>query len=256
MSKHFASQVVLNIEIAPNTYQITLKPLTEGLTLPKPGQFYMLETAKGTDPLLKRPFSVFDYNDGTLSFLYRLRGKGTKMLATLQSAACINVLGPLGTYYPKPQGDFIVVAGGIGIASVYALIKEHPLQAVLFYGARLKSELILLDELKPLLKALYISTDDGSLGIKGTAVDALKAYLKRDMKLPIYACGPKAMLKAVADITRQNALKAFVSMEEHMACGMGACLGCVCKGLENSKATLLRVCTEGPVFDSEVLIWD
>ena len=169
---------------------------------PRPGQFFMIEVNKGTDPLLKRAFSLFRKTENGLQILYRVRGKGTEILKEMKEGSVIEVLGPLGTCYPLPSGDVVplVIAGGIGIASVFSFIEQLAGRAIVFYGARTKNDLLMHDELKGFAKEVMVSTDDGSAGQKGTIADSLSAFLSIPQS-PIsnylmYACGPHLLLKA------------------------------------------------------------
>jgi dihydroorotate dehydrogenase electron transfer subunit len=224
---------------------------------PRPGQFFMIEVNKGTDPLLKRAFSLFRKTEKGLQILYRIRGKGTEILKEMKEGSLLEVLGPLGTCYPLPSGDAIplVIAGGIGIASVFSFVEQVAGRAMVFYGARTKDDLLMHDELKGIAKEILVSTDDGSAGQKGTIADSLSAFLSNPQS-PIshyrmYACGPHQLLKIVSEIAREYKIPAYISMEEHMACGIGACLGCVVK----TRDGYTRVCKEGPIFEAKELIW-
>lgn len=222
---------------------------------PEPGQFYMLQVGNTDDPLLKRPFSIFKQDNTTLQFIYRIRGKGTRSLANFKEGDLLRLIGPLGNMYPSPEGDFIVVAGGIGFASLLSLLEKFKNRAYLFYGARNKEEMVLLDEAKAVSKEVHFSTDDGSVGRKGLVTELLKGFLDESRithNLPIYACGPKPMLKGLSGIVSGRDMQCHISLEEHMACGVGACLGCVVKTTSGYR----RVCKEGPVFKAEEIIWD
>jgi dihydroorotate dehydrogenase electron transfer subunit len=228
----------------------------------------------------------------TLRFLYRIRGKGTLSLSRLKSGDIINVIGPLGNSYPEPHGDFIAVAGGIGIASLFPLLEKCKNRAYLFYGARNREELVMLNEVNPvrssvsngvkaLSKEIFIATDDGSEGQKGLVTDLLKDFFDASQippfppllkgGLPIYACGSTPMLKELSKLVTRYSLpaKCYVSLEEHMACGVGACLGCVTKvrrqasGVKRQASVVKksdwiyeRVCKEGPVFEIEDIVWE
>ncbi|BCB96419.1 dihydroorotate dehydrogenase B (NAD(+)), electron transfer subunit [Dissulfurispira thermophila] len=223
---------------------------------PVPGQFYMLQAGNTYDPLLKRPFSIFRYEDGLMSFLYRVRGKGTLLLSSLKKGDIIDVIGPLGNGYPEPEGDFIAVAGGIGIASLFPLLSKFKNRAYLFYGARNKQELVMIDEAKTFSKESFVATDDGSEGHRGTVTDLLKSFLNSSLithhSSLIYACGPSPMLKELLHIVVGEKAKCYISLEEHMACGVGACIGCVVKTVSGYK----RVCKEGPVFEIREIVWN
>jgi len=224
---------------------------------PRPGQFFMIEVSKGTDPLLKRAFSLFRKTENGLQILFRIRGKGTELLKEMKEGSVLEVLGPLGTCYPLPSEDMIplVIAGGIGIASVFSFVEQLAGRAIVFYGAHTKNDLLMRDELKGFAKEILVSTDDGSEGVKGTAADSLLTFLSNPQspnpKYRIYACGPHLLLKIVSEIAREYKMPAYISMEEHMACGIGACLGCVVK----TRDGYTRVCKEGPVFEAKEIIW-
>jgi dihydroorotate dehydrogenase electron transfer subunit len=156
---------------------------------------------------------------------------------------------------PEEDETPVVVAGGIGIASLFPLVEHLAGRCHVLYGARNCHELFLMDELRTLSKELLVSTDDGSQGERGPIVGLLHGLLSRQTppkaKPVLYACGPRPMLKAVRDAVGQRGISAYVSMEENMACGIGACLGCVVKTVNGHK----RVCKEGPVFPIEEIVW-
>ncbi len=231
--------------------------MPDGTSEPLPGQFYMIEVNRGTDPLLKRAFSLFRRTTDGFQVMYRIKGRGTALLSKMKRGDLLDVLGPLGSPYPVPSGDQmpLVIAGGIGIASVFPFLLALRGKAVLFYGARSGDEIFMLDEIKKMCSKVFISTDDGSLGTKGTIIDVLDNYLNSSLaegnRYVVYACGPHPMLKAVSAVSASNGITAYISMEEHMACGLGACLGCVVKTTGGYK----RVCKEGPVFSAEEIVW-
>ncbi|MCX8069902.1 MAG: dihydroorotate dehydrogenase electron transfer subunit [Thermodesulfovibrionales bacterium] len=249
MHKVFNAQIVSQKEINQHYRIVSFLPLSDEICHPLPGQFYMIQTSEGTDPLLKRPFSIYFYEKGLLHFLYRIVGRGTRFLSMLGNHKEVQIIGPLGKSYPCPNDDFIAVAGGTGIASINYLLHHNHKKGILYYGARTHSELVLIDNLKSIAKEVIFTTDDGSFGFKGTTLDALKNNYQG---LPIYACGPKQMLKALSTFAERNHQSCYVSLEEHMACGIGACLSCVVKTKEGLKS----VCKEGAVFDSKEIIWD
>ena len=216
----------------------------------------MLEVSKGLDPLLKRAFSLFRRTPEGLQILYRIKGKGTSMLRDLKEGTVISMLGPLGNGYPLPSADQspLVIAGGIGIASVFSLVEKLSKKAFVFYGAKMREELFLSDALEKIYRELVVCTDDGSCGVKGTVVDVVRDFIQKHdplLKPVIYACGPNVMLREIAKVAAASRIKAYVSLEEHMACGIGACLGCVVK----TKSGHQRVCKEGPVFDATEIVW-
>jgi dihydroorotate dehydrogenase electron transfer subunit len=236
----------------------------------QPAQFFMVGIP-GAETLLRRPFSVcgasgtFDDRPAdTAQLLYKVVGKGTALLASLKPQATLNVLGPLGRGFTPPANRRVrpvIVAGGIGSAPFPALIAsladgfERPL---MFYGGRGRTDLPLLDwfdartELTP-------TTDDGSLGRAGLVTAPLAEMLvgADPARLKLYACGPEPMLKAVARLALDRGVECELSLEAHMACGFGVCLGCVVPthGPADGEVRYDRVCVEGPVMRAEVLAW-
>jgi dihydroorotate dehydrogenase electron transfer subunit len=256
--KYLSVKIIDNLALNKD-FRLLVLEKKDALSVPQPGQFYMLQAGNTYDPLLKRPFSIFRYNDNIIQFLYRVRGKGTHLLSFLKRGDIINIIGPLGKPFPEPEDDFIALAGGIGIASIMPLLERFKKKAYLFYGAKKKDELIMLEGAKAFSKELFISTDDGSEGYKGIITDFLKnSIVFKNYSLPIYACGPNIMLKELAQIV-PDIQTCYVSLEEYMACGVGACLGCVVKikdPISEQGWTYKRVCKEGPVFDIKEILWE
>jgi dihydroorotate dehydrogenase electron transfer subunit len=250
----FTSVILENTPLTHEIFKLTIKPHSE-IKPPLPGQFFMLQVGEGFDPLLKRPFSLYDINSPELQFLYRIRGRGTAMLSQKRAGQIISITGPFGRPYPEPEKTekVLIVAGGMGIASLNYLVKGllekgHTLR--LLYGARTREEASLINiNSERLIKV--ISTDDGSLGKKATVVELLEDTIKEDLPDVIYACGPQAVLRAVDQKAKALGIKAFLSVEERMACGIGVCLGCVIK----TEGGYRRVCREGPVFREGEIIW-
>ncbi|MDA8078933.1 MAG: dihydroorotate dehydrogenase electron transfer subunit [Nitrospiraceae bacterium] len=256
MSRSFKAEIRENRPVNSNHNLLTLAPL-DIMVEPRPGQFYMLEISRGLDPLLKRAFSLFRRTSDGFQILYRIKGKGTSILRELKEGTLISLLGPLGNGYPLPAENqaALVIAGGIGIASVFSLVEKLEKKAHLFYGARLGDEIFMTDEMSGRYRELIVCTDDGSCGRKGTVVDALNDFLGHaslEVREPvIYACGPQPMLREISRIAVAKGITAYLSLEEHMACGIGACLGCVVK----TKDGYRRVCKEGPVFEAGEIVW-
>lgn len=250
MSRSFEAVVTENREMAVNHFRLTLAPDQE-VTLPAPGQFYMLGITGGTDPLLKRPFSLFRLGkSGAINILYRVKGKATQMMTGLQPGTVLDMLGPLGNGFPNVEGKRpIIVAGGLGVAPLTALAESLRFDSPrIFVGARYAGDVLATDILRAIDSEISISTDDGSMGSQGLVTDAVDEYLESSgtsaQDHVIYGCGPRGMLKSLADLAGRYGIEGYVSLEEHMACGVGACLGCVTKTATGYR----RVCKEGPVF--------
>ena len=271
----FTTSTVHSCEVVegavPKGSVYSLKIFVEGENVPFPGQFYMLHAVK-SDTLLGRPISVYNcenYKTGFLvTFLILVKGTGTKELCSLEAGDKIKLLGPLGNTFPLP-GDFtpnsvsetgnesatsnkssgrvLVVGGGIGVAPVAGFARLLPKNSYDFYAC-FKSGKYGLDDLHP--ENLVITTDDGSVGIKGMLPSALTPeILKAGNYSAVYACGPSPMLKYVKQISEEAGVKCWLSMEARMACGMGVCLGCTIETSEGLK----RCCKDGPVFDSKII---
>jgi dihydroorotate dehydrogenase electron transfer subunit len=252
LTRSFRAKIRENLPVAKGHFLLALTPLADAPE-PKPGQFYMASVGRGFDPLLKRPFSLFSRTADGLRFLFRVRGRGTELMSGLKPGEVINLIGPLGTPYPRPKAGQvpIIVAGGIAIAAVHYLAESLKKKATVLYGARNREELLMLESVEAAAGRLRTSTEDGSYGIKGTVIDLLREVPAGDNSV-LYACGPRGMLEAVAETARERGLRGYVSMEENMACGMGACLGCVVI----TKGGYKRVCKEGPVFKIEDVLWE
>ena len=235
--------------IAKDIYSLWLK--TDKIAAQaRPGQFVSVYCNDGGH-LLPRPISLCEINQekGTLRLVYRVVGKGTEMFAALKAGDSVEVLGPLGNGFPMEEAEgkrVFLIGGGIGVPPMLETAKQLKSEPVLVMGYR--DELFLTDEMKK-AGELVIATEDGSAGTKGNVLDAIRENdLKADM---IFACGPKPMLRALKAYGLENNIPCYVSMEERMACGVGACLGCVCQSTEvddHSQVKNKRVCKDGPVF--------
>ncbi|MBI5199762.1 MAG: dihydroorotate dehydrogenase electron transfer subunit [Nitrospirae bacterium] len=248
---------------------------------PKPGQFFMIKVGRNNDPLLRRPLSIHRLiSADTVQILYRVRGKGTRVLSKRVLGERLDILGPLGKGFEIPSqiNEAILVAGGVGIAPLFPLaeeLKRAGKSIKLFIGGKNREDILCEDDFRSLGLEIYISTEDGSYGKGGLVTDILEDYIQTPdsrLQTQMYACGPKLMLKVVSEIARFYSLPCYVSLEERMACGIGACLGCAVKTRVQSselrvkgKNSRLRtpdsrlyrlVCKDGPVFNAEEIDWD
>ena len=245
--------VLGQMQLTEGVYSLLLQ--TKIVEYAKPGQFINI-FPKDKSKLLPRPISICEINKeyGTLRVVYRTVGAGTEEFSELKMGDSIDVMGPLGNGFPLEGKKAIVVGGGIGVPPMLELAKQLSGEVIAVMGYR-NYDLFLRDELSHAASELIIATDDGSLGVHGTVVDAMKEkQLEADV---IYACGPKPMLKGVAEYAAEHNIKCYVSMEERMACGVGACLGCVCQSTEvddHSHVHNKRVCKDGPVFLSTEVV--
>lgn len=227
-----------------------------------PGQFVNIKVSDDVEPLLRRPLSIHGTQGSRVRLFYEVLGMGTRILSSRRPGEFLDVIGPLGNGFSLPGKGHrlggqaaILVAGGMGGAPLLFLAKKMILsKPLILIGARTKSKVLCAQEFKALGSTVKIATDDGSSGFKGKVTELLVQVLRETKSggdLSIYACGPRPMLKAVAGISCDNNIDSQLSLEEHMACGIGACLGCVIA----TKSGYKRVCKDGPVFSGKELTW-
>ncbi len=221
-----------------------------------PGQFVHIR-AKGYT--LRRPISIcgIDKEKGTLRIVFEIRGEGTAEIAKLNKGDLIDMLAPLGhgfTVDPS-YNKVILIGGGIGTPPMLPLAKAYGDKAVAISGFRNASAVILQDDFRKTGAETILCTDDGSAGIHGFVTQPLKELAEKGGIDAVYACGPMPMLKGVAAICRENGIFCQISLEERMACGIGACLGCACRTLRNDEEYFAHVCKDGPVFNAEEVLW-
>lgn len=251
--------VVGHEPMGPDYRVLTLK--LPGVTpTAKPGQFVHLRIAQLHDAVLRRPFSIYRIEGKHLSILYKTVGRGTSAMQSLKQDDSVSVVGPLGNGFPLTVEEShvpVLVAGGYGVAPLYFLARCLPRPGSIFIGGAKAVDILLADEFKGLGWDVRIATDDGSVGMKGLVTAPLDAWLKTARSAPeFFACGPNGMLKAVGDRAIRGNWKAWLSLDRHMGCGVGACLACVQKVRLSGQETLARVCKDGPIFESRDVIWE
>ena len=251
MAEKYKEQAVIirQEEISYGIYSMWLK--TDKIAgQAKPGQFLSVYCHEGSR-LLPRPISIceIDREDQAVRIVYRVVGKGTEELSGMRTGGSLEVVGPLGNGFPLKEKKALLIGGGIGIPPILQLAKELQCEKQIVLGYR--DSLFLQKEFKKQGK-IYAATEDGSYGTEGNVLDAIRENgLEAEI---IYACGPKPMLRAVKDFARERKIECWLSLEEKMACGIGACLACVCKSRERDSHTNVnnkRVFKEGPVFRAE-----
>lgn len=230
------AKILSNVEIAKDIWKMELK--TGLAKLSKPGQFIEI-TVPGF--YLRRPISISEIKEGSLVIIYKVLGHGTDKMTTLSGE--LDIFGPLGNGFPiEDKDEVILIGGGVGVPPLYQVAKQYLNQGTkvnVVLGANDASSVFYVDEFKELGCKTYVATMDGSEGTKGTALDAIKANsVTCDFVL---SCGPLPMLKAINDQYSEG----YISLEARMACGLGACMGCVVKDVDGHS---MRVCKDGPVF--------
>lgn len=269
--KNFKTVVLSNQEISPGYFRMRI--LVPGISQTvRPGQFLMFRVQLAMPPLLRRPFGIFQTGflepdcDGLppkeyLEMVYKVVGSGTRIMRDLHGGDRVEILGPLGRGFDTevPGGEKILVGGGIGLVPLFLLAKEllHKNNVRLLLGGRTREDIIAVTEFERLGVGTYVSTEDGSLGEEGLVTRVLERKLEKYPDAAVYACGPMPMLEAVQQICAAHEAPLQVSLEALMACGVGACLGCVVKGAGHAEDNPRYLCTckEGPVFRAEQLDW-
>ena len=254
-------QLCTVVEMTPlndSTYWMTLEvgKMVEGQGL-RAGQFLHVSCGEGL--LLRRPISVAcvvpDEPENTAALIFEVKGEGTRWLAQRKVGDQVNVLGPLGNGFTVEDGGrYLLVGGGIGVPPLLGYAEAFHENTVAVLGFRSADRVILADRYQEVCKDIYLCTDDGSLGRQGFVDAQVRDILEQDKTFTdILACGPKPMLKNVAKVAAEYGVPCQVSMEERMACGVGACLGCA---IQMADGTMKHVCKDGPVFDAKEVDWN
>jgi dihydroorotate dehydrogenase electron transfer subunit len=263
MMKRIDAQIVGNKKMTPHHFRMRVRSAYLA-RMAKPGQFVEVRCSAACEPLLRRPLGIHRIHADGIEMLYEVVGKGTDILSRKKPGEALDIIGPLGNGFAagagsRLPGSSIVVAGGIGVAPLMALataLRKKKRSTTVLIGARMKSHVLCAAEFKALGCAVIVTTDDGSQGRKGFVTDALKDLLRGEPVAHMYACGPTPMLKAVAAIAQEKNIPCQVSLEEHMACGVGVCLGCPVKVRKDLVDTEYKmVCKDGPVFDAAQIVW-
>ena len=252
-------------------YSVLALAAPEIATTARPGQFVMLKTSRGMDPLLRRPFSIFEVlrnSDGSprgITILNKRIGTGTGLLYEIESGARVQCLGPLGVPFEPADApaQAWMVAGGVGLAPFVTLAEAliaRGTPLTLFYGARREADLHCADIFERLGVPIVFSTEDGSRGSRGfitVPLEARLAALEPSEDVRLYVCGPTPMMRAVAEVAARHGRRCDVSLEQVMGCGKGGCYSCVVPA-RDARGTPhhTRSCIDGPVFDASRIVWD
>jgi dihydroorotate dehydrogenase electron transfer subunit len=251
-----------NINLAPGYHRMRLLA-PEIAAVAQPGQFIQIRVgeAETTDPLLARPISIYriDPPGNSIELIYKTVGRGTLMLAGKASGTTVEIIGPLGNGFTLPDHAQKVglIGGGVGMPPLYCLAVKlraagPDLPITLFYGGKSRADLLELDNWERLGVEVCAATEDGTYGVQGLVTKMILEKIPTGRFDYFAACGPQPMLKAVREIALANRIPGELSLEAHMACGVGACLGCTCKTGQGYR----RVCVDGPVFPLEEVSFD
>lgn len=251
MKEKCTAVVISQVQLAPGIYDMWLETKLAGSAVP--GQFIGVYT-KDKSRLLPRPISICEVREDkkALRIVYRVAGAGTEEIAGYKAGDAVEVLGTLGNGFPLEEAEgkkVFLMGGGIGVPPILELAKRMNAEKQIIMGYR-DSQTFLREDFEKYGK-VYIATEDGSVGTRGNVMHAIaENALEADV---IFACGPMPMLRAIKTYAAEHGIKAYISLEEHMACGVGACLGCVVKTKEkdhHSHVNNARICTDGPVFEA------
>jgi len=271
MSKEiFIGDVSANDEIQKDYFLMRVS-LPSKFVGPLPGQFVMIRIAGLQDPFLSRPISIYSFLRGKsncmIELLYRVQGKGTQILAGLIEGSQVEICGPLGVGYriDESRKNVVLIAGGIGVAPLSLLAQYlcktvcHDAEAMTFYlGAQTADAVVGIEHLRRYCYKIIVCTDDGTLGEKALVTRMFQKDIRKyaSARTAVYACGPRPMLRSLSGILGEKYF-CQVSLEERMACGVGACVGCaVAVKNEKGEKTYRRVCADGPVFDLQSVLWE
>lgn len=244
-----------NQQVATESYRMELHAPVIA-TAAHPGQFIQVRISDQYDPFLPRPMSIgmADAEAGTIELLYKTVGKGTNLLSERSPGESLRIVGPLGGPFRLPvSGHVYLVGGGVGMPPMRFCAARMPRErTTVVQGARSSDLLLYRDELAALEVEHLIATEDGSVGASGLVTDLLERLLAESSEpSKILACGPMPMLSAVAAVARGHSVPCQISLEEHMACGIGICMGCAVRNTNSSEPDYSLVCVDGPVFDAD-----
>ncbi|MDR0953022.1 MAG: dihydroorotate dehydrogenase electron transfer subunit [Elusimicrobiota bacterium] len=256
--KNFKAKIIENKQVAPQIYNLKFEAPKLAAEA-KPGQFVEALCKGSGAPFLRRPFGVHmaDTKSGVCEILFRIAGRGTELLSQMSAGDFLDITGPLGNDFEINKGKkHFIAGGGMGIAPLLFLAKaiwQTGEQAKIFLAAKTAADIARLDIFKNFGEVI-LSTEDGSLGEKCLIDTPLERALKTEQNAALYACGPRPMLRCVAELGAKYQTPTQVSLEEKMACGMGVCQGCPVE-VKNKDTKYKMVCKDGPVFNAEDIVW-
>ena len=259
---HLQDAIIAGQDLLTGGYRLLTMDCDKISPRVRPGQFVHLLVPGMGQSVLRRPFSVYRTEGPLLSVLYKDVGRGTHAMAALRGGDRVSLIGPLGKGFPDPDPghDPVLVAGGYGMAALYLTAGRCGRTGVAFFGGATGGDILCVEAFDACGWEVRIATEDGSLGRRGLVTDVLDAWLaERTSERPpeFFACGPNAMLRAVSLRAERGDWPAWISMDRHMGCGVGACLTCVQKvRAEGGDWSWARVCREGPVFTCRDVVWE
>lgn len=252
--------VVRHLQVGQDLFEMEL--ITPGIVSEcQPGQFIHVQVGQENYPILRRPLSLYDVDRhlGSIVFLYKVVGEGTRLLSKVRPKDSLNVMGPLGRGFslPKQECNVLLVGGGVGIAPLVYLARvliERRCRVRVLHGTQTREQLAAFEKLRQIGVQFMPATVDGSAGFKGLVTELLFKKVDPAWIDYIYTCGPEPMMARTAAYARQYGIAGQASLEEHMACGVGACLGCA-RQLKADDPGYAKICKDGPVFDLDKLDW-
>lgn len=259
---HLEDATVINHDSVQGGYRLLVLRSPRVAPEVRPGQFVHLRVPGLDTAVLRRPFSVYNVEGGELSILYKDVGRGTAAMTRLRAGETVSLIGPLGRGFPAAQEGRcpVLVAGGYGMAALYLVARGSAARGTVFVGGRSAQDILCVKEFESVGWDVKVATEDGSLGVRGLVTDALDGWLEQlpaDRVPELFACGPNGMLRAVGERALARGWTAWLSMDTHMGCGVGACLTCVQKIRTAAGGwEWARVCREGPVFECRDVVWD
>lgn len=248
LGKPLMAEIISNKSLADDVFEITLR--CEDIAKKAiPGQFVSILCE---DLILRRPFSIANAKDNSFQIIYKIKGKGTEFMSALKTGQLLNIIGPLGNSFTVSNKNALLVGAGVGIAPVMFLSKVLERNNTSFKLLSGFQKSIKIDDLSD---NHYMVTEDGSSDLKGRINDYLEDFIERYKPEKIYACGPEVVLKYTVEMAKKYNIESEIALEREFACGIGVCMGCSIKVLENNKEVNKRICKDGPAFDGESILW-
>lgn len=245
-------EVLGNERVTDVAYGITVRSGSIA-AIARAGQFLHIKC--GDSRLLRRPFGISSVRGEEVSFIFEVKGEGTRWLSGRKPGEELDILGPCGNGFYLPEGDIIVAGGGLGSPPLLFAAQSAKRGVTAVLGFREKSRIMLVAEFEDVCDKVVLTTDDGSAGIHGTVMKPLKELLLSGDFAAVLACGQLAMQQAVAELCQQHGVPCQVSLEQRMGCGVGACMACACVVRKDGEHRMSRVCADGPVFDAADVVW-